>query len=1732
MRLGLWIALTAAAYFLSAWLGLSLAFEHRSVSPVWPPTGVAIAALLLLGYRAWPGVLLGAFAANLWTTPVDTATAAAIAVGNTLEALAGAWLTNRFSGGTFVFDRLWNIARYMLFASPAAVTISASVGVSALLIGGAATTEMAPKLWMTWWLGDLVGALIVTPLILIWAQPRYAQQIPWRLAEAACMVALSIATVALLFAGVLPNIFDRQTLGFLVIPPMAWAAFRFGSRGAIAIATFISAGAIIGTINHHGPFFRDDLNVALLVVQAFVGVVTVTSLAIAAVVGQLHEAESSQRQSNQRLEMALKAGNMGAWKWNIASGAVSWSPTLEAIHGLSPGEFGGTFEAFQRDMHPDDRDRVANTIREALQNQTNQAYHICYRIVRPSGELAWLEATGQVLRDEVGKPREMTGVCSDITARVLAQRMIQAEHSVTRVLTSAASLDEAAQEILRAFGESVNGSIAELWVPTNQQDRLRCAAIWMRPNLANADEFLRMSRDIQFKRGEGLPGRVWAGASAAMIVELAHDDNFPRRRAAAAAGLCSGLAFPIASDGEFLGVIEFFADHRVVADAPLIQMMTAIGQDIAQFIQHARTEKALLQSQRQLEDFFTNASVGLHIVGPSGVILRANRSELEILGYSADEYIGRHIGEFHVNSDGIAIVLKRLAQGEIVGAYEAQVRCKDGTIKDVLIDSSALFEDGVFVHTRCFTRDITAQKRAERSLRESETRLRARAEELQAIMDAVPAVVWVAHDPQCRLITGNKAAQEHLRLPHGANASKTGPRDERPLNFRVYRNGQEVPDDQLPVQLAASQGKQVIGESYELRFEDGSVAYEYGNAVPLFDEAGNVRGAIATFIDITSLKRAETELQGLKDQLAADLADMTRLHELSMRLLNTNQQDLSALLQQVLEACAALLGTGMGNIQIVDERDQSLNIVAHMGFSPEFLEHFQCVPLGYSACGLAHQLRERVIIEDISTDSQFSSFAPIYKKFGFVAVQSTPLFSSDGRLFGMLSNHFAHPHRPSDQEFRLLDLYAQQAARVLERHRNEQALRTQYERLQALYNLSHSVAGAEALDDIYRQSIQSLLRAMHADRASVLLFDSEGVMRFKAWHGLSEEYRRAVEGHSPWKQDVTDPQPITMEDIASRTDLGGLRDVVLGEGIQALAFIPLQASGRLLGKFMVYFNQPHRFSEEDIQLARTIAGHVAFALERLNSQRQLRESDQISRRRLAELTAIYSDVPVGLSFVNSDERFVKVNPRFAEINGLTAEQMVGRRIDDVFTVDQQVVDIIRKVIATGEAALNHEKTCAMPGESGSQRDWLQSYCPVTDAAGEVVGVNCVVIDITERKRIEREIQHHRERLEELVAQRTADLEVTHQRLRASERLAAMGTLSAGLGHDMGNLLLPMKARLDVLQSLNLPKEVQDHLHGIELCAKYLQDLVRGLRLFSQDPAETGSDALTILPEWQVQTYPFYHSVLPRSVKLEFDFPENLPAVAIAPHALTQAVLNLVNNARDAIGTQRAGQVLLRARTVTHPHEPSRPCVRLSIIDDGPGMNAEVRARALEPFFTTKTRSLSTGLGLSMVHGLMRSAGGTVEIHSPPQLDRQDSAGKPDGSHCRGTEIALTIPAAIEEVAIDDHRFERPQASISVDDPRTGAVLSSMLDSMGFQVVEANGKPEGGAVWFTEPSEQKLAAARAFLQGESGRAVVVIGDAPPEWHALPVKTIDRACKPSAIRAALADLVEQLAGGLGR
>src|SRR6516162_580298 len=224
------VAVLAAAYFVAAKVGLSMAFVAEQVTAVWPPTGIALAAILLLGYRAWPGIALGAFLVNS-TTNAPLATAAGIALGNTLEALLGAWLLRRLVGFDKALERVQDVFGLVVLAAGLSTMVSATIGATSLCLGGLKPWAAYPALWSVWWLGDALGNLVGAPLLLTWARWPLIAWRPRRADEAGGMLLGLVAVSLLVFAGP-AGIFFFHPLAYTVFPFVIWAALRFGQHAA------------------------------------------------------------------------------------------------------------------------------------------------------------------------------------------------------------------------------------------------------------------------------------------------------------------------------------------------------------------------------------------------------------------------------------------------------------------------------------------------------------------------------------------------------------------------------------------------------------------------------------------------------------------------------------------------------------------------------------------------------------------------------------------------------------------------------------------------------------------------------------------------------------------------------------------------------------------------------------------------------------------------------------------------------------------------------------------------------------------------------------------------------------------------------------------------------------------------------------------------------------------------------------------------------------------------------------------------------------------------------------------------------------------------------------------------------------------------------------------------------------------------------------------------------------
>ena len=289
-------ALAAILYVAIAKLSLRFASINPSATPIWPPTGLALAMLVLRGYRLWPAIFLAAFVTN-FTTAGTALTSLFIAGGNTVEALLGAWLVNAYAGGRHAFASQIGVGKFAAIA-PAGTALSATIGVLTLRAAGLASWGNFGAVWTTWWLGDLAGALVVAPAIILWAEtpvPAIARR------EYILLYLAAALTGAIAFTGLVPLAYGRSAMTFIVIAPLMWAALRCGQRETATVALIFCVFAAFGTVAGTGPFARGDLNDSFLSLLAFMLSVTVPSLALSAGLVTSRQAELDSRREAQRI---------------------------------------------------------------------------------------------------------------------------------------------------------------------------------------------------------------------------------------------------------------------------------------------------------------------------------------------------------------------------------------------------------------------------------------------------------------------------------------------------------------------------------------------------------------------------------------------------------------------------------------------------------------------------------------------------------------------------------------------------------------------------------------------------------------------------------------------------------------------------------------------------------------------------------------------------------------------------------------------------------------------------------------------------------------------------------------------------------------------------------------------------------------------------------------------------------------------------------------------------------------------------------------------------------------------------------------------------------------------------------------------------------------------------------------------------------------------------------------
>jgi len=404
------LGVVATAYVAAGKLGITLSVAHGVITPVWAPSGIALAALLVFGRSLWPAVVIGAFLTNV-TSGADPPVAAGIACGNTLEALAGAFLLEKVRF-RIDLERVRDVLALVVLGAGLCTLISATNGIVVLSLAGTAPVGSD---WVLWWFGDAVGVLMVTPLLLVAYAHRATRPTKARVLEVLLFLLSLTAISAFVFLG------GAWRYPYLIFPPLLWAAFRLHQLGAAVSSFLVGALATWGTVVGRVPIDETSATGRVQVIQALVGVLAISLLLVGATLAEREAANREVEQTAAMLSEAQALTHIGSWDWDIATGSVSWSDELYRIFGLTPQSVGITPGFVLERIHPDDRALIHEMVRRAYVKR--QSFGLEHRIVLADGRTRLLHGRGHVILDVSGEPARMLGTAQDITERRQAETL-------------------------------------------------------------------------------------------------------------------------------------------------------------------------------------------------------------------------------------------------------------------------------------------------------------------------------------------------------------------------------------------------------------------------------------------------------------------------------------------------------------------------------------------------------------------------------------------------------------------------------------------------------------------------------------------------------------------------------------------------------------------------------------------------------------------------------------------------------------------------------------------------------------------------------------------------------------------------------------------------------------------------------------------------------------------------------------------------------------------------------------------------------------------------------------------------------------------------------------------------------------------------------------------------------------------------------------------------------------
>jgi PAS domain S-box-containing protein len=792
--------------------------------------------------------------------------------------------------------------------------------------------------------------------------------------------------------------------------------------------------------------------------------------------------------------------------------------------------------------------------------------------------------------------------------------------------------------------------------------------------------------------------------------------------------------------------------------------------------------------------------------------------------------------------------------------------------------------------------DVTDRKLAEEALRRSEVLYRTMARSIPE------AAITVVDRTLCYL------------LVEGKLLDRLGLSKEEIEGCRV----QEVLQGELGQTRAEYFRRALAGEpsSYEMEYHGRDIWSQF---VPLRDEQGQVWAAMCLNLDITQRKQAEAEIIALRDRIAADLAGMNRLHEVSTRFVR--QDDLQRLLAAILNAAIAITGADKGHVQLLDVASGELGITGQRGFDSAFVEHFSHIRAGVVACGTAMQIRQCVVVEDVRLSPLFLAeprALELVLAAGMRAVVCTPLLTRTSQMVGVLSILFAVPHRPSDRGLRLLDLLARQAADFIERTQAEAALR-------------------EAQTQLRMITDTMAARVIRCSRDQRFLWVSPAYAR---WFGRSPE---EITGR---------PMPEVIGETAYEVLRPHIEQVLAGQRVE------YEAEVDLLGAGAVCFNSVYTPTYD---AAGAVDGWVAVVTD-ITERKRAEEA----QARLAAIVEWSEDAIVSETL---DGTIRTWNAGAERMFGYRAEEVIGQPVrllmpPERFAEQDQALDRIK-----GGESVDYETVRLT--KDGRRLDVSLTISPVKDSQGRIVGASKIARDIGDIVQARQVLARSKEELERLVEERTAMLQ---------ETIGELEHFSYTITHDMRAPLRAIQGFAGLLTeecSECLNDARRDHLRLIASSADRMDRLITDALQYSgalrHHPALEPVDSDALL-RGILESYPNFQ---PPHVNIRID--NHLPVVLGDKSGMTQCFSNLLGNAVKFVQPGKTPEVRVWAET----QQPSTPLVRIWFEDKGIGIEKQYHDKIWDMFQQLNRRYEGTGIGLALVRKVVARMGGNVGVESEP-----------------------------------------------------------------------------------------------------------------------------------------------------